>query len=309
MENTTFVYAPQRGDRIFANGLKSSHMALVRYANGSAHVLGGIELVYSTANPGNHWRSELRAMLSGMARNIPLIAWDVCGEIHVKTPLRYAPKLSEYINSFAEALGRRICEKDAIHNAMAISAGGGKAVLQSPFGEIEIPATDARESVYVTTDTMHIWPSWANLVKRPDTPAWNIVDVECIQLSVMDALDLDPDSEVFAAIRGEYLETDVDLVSALREKEAYAESVKNTEFHSIGLYSVADSKTQEECLEYWDGMPSMNKALARKFAKHGVYPTWFMHSSKERIEKLDELMNAHGTIIARCPVWIAEITE
>ena len=85
---TTFIYRPCSGDRVFAEHLDQS-MIVIKWPSGCRHVIGG----YLTIFPGGSqvWRASAREYLAAHVKHFHGVAWDEQGTLHVQSPQKVEP--------------------------------------------------------------------------------------------------------------------------------------------------------------------------------------------------------------------------
>lgn len=86
---THFIYCPLSGDRVFKENA-SPEILIVRWQNGSRHIVGGVRLTYYASDPGEYWREAAVRAASQFLSVFPGVAWDDQGQINLIVPVRYA---------------------------------------------------------------------------------------------------------------------------------------------------------------------------------------------------------------------------
>lgn len=80
-----FIYTPQSGSRLVA-ARPTDRVVLLRWRNGSYHVVGGRRLTWETARPGRHWRESARQLISRLVEDLGGVAWDAQGQVNLVAP-------------------------------------------------------------------------------------------------------------------------------------------------------------------------------------------------------------------------------
>lgn len=103
---TTFIYNPKSGDRVFAEK-NDGQIHVVRWANGSRHVVNGVHLSWNAATPGpgHYWRGPARRMLGILVNQYGGIAWDEQGTIQAVVPVNLGKLVVDWMSNAAQVLG------------------------------------------------------------------------------------------------------------------------------------------------------------------------------------------------------------
>lgn len=132
----TFIYTPRSHDRVFAESARAG-IAVVRWANRSRHVVGGVLLYYPAACPGAWWRTRARDTATAIVRAVGGVAWDENGAIRLIVPVGcagFADRLMRAARGGALRTSAKSYGDDAVygsddaHNEAAVLVEGSGTV-------------------------------------------------------------------------------------------------------------------------------------------------------------------------------------
>jgi hypothetical protein len=91
-DDAMFVYTPKSGSRVFSlnEAAACNFVRVLKYANNSYQVVGGVQLEFVTARPGQYWRYEARQGAELLVSSYGGLAWDDKGVINIIVPKRAA---------------------------------------------------------------------------------------------------------------------------------------------------------------------------------------------------------------------------
>jgi len=115
-----WIYHPRSGSRIIAQRFHEA-ICVVRYGNGSQHVVGGVKLSYRSAEAKRLWRDNARRLSEQLVNAYGGISWDNQGEISIVVPFESAI----YVSRLFEAVsGGLISNNDRVPVMKPIVDGG-----------------------------------------------------------------------------------------------------------------------------------------------------------------------------------------
>lgn len=195
-----FIYCPKSGDRVLREHGASAtahkahpDLAVIRWQNGSRHVIGGVHLIYEASQSGRWWRTAARTMATALIHVAGGIAWDEQGAIHLVVPVPSAYRVDEMMDAARAAdLGPCRIRQDGVHGdsptpeevarnqAALILCGAARPVMRYAAdaigGEIEPVWCEPRPLGLVTWDRSsthtQIWVDDAVVVRAP--AAWYV---------------------------------------------------------------------------------------------------------------------------------------
>lgn len=126
-----FIYQPRSGDRVISL-VPSTAVAVLRYPNGSRHVLGGVTLQYHASKSGEEgwWRDRARVLAAGLVDVYGGIAWDDCGTVCLTVPHAAAWAAHELMC----AAGRTKPYRADSPAGIALLTGGAARMVRGPYG-------------------------------------------------------------------------------------------------------------------------------------------------------------------------------
>lgn len=78
-----YIYTPRSGSRLFVvNCHEAWDLIELENASYKLDAPGAVHIKLWTAEPGRHWREELKALLSKLAVIFPIIGWDDQGHVN-----------------------------------------------------------------------------------------------------------------------------------------------------------------------------------------------------------------------------------
>lgn len=191
-----YIYAPTTGDRVFACDTTRGGLVVVRYRNGSRHVLGsGVEVSAHCSSPGHWCRTDARRAVSQIVSRYGGIGWDAQGTVHVLVPPHAAGLARAALAAVLEAAGdRQQAEKLRFAGWLLAVHQGSDPREESPMGSV-CAAEQGREALTQTVPFMEgtyriaefegrrtvtvEHPAWGVAVATtPADSAWEVVSVE-----------------------------------------------------------------------------------------------------------------------------------
>src|SRR3990167_3087953 len=121
-----FIYAPRSGGSA-PIAFTGDRIRIVSYSNGCHHVVGGVRLMYETAEPKQHWRHEARVLATEIVYAVGEgVAWDAQGTVSLIVPADRSWKADEIMRGADPAT--RTCHDPRNLAAMVVAGAARLAV-------------------------------------------------------------------------------------------------------------------------------------------------------------------------------------